>query len=231
MRWISILLSGGVAVLFAQNPLVLEHLGVKAKHIRGDGTLQEIYIERSIPASCLNVGIDAETIFSGNYAGLNVPDECQKSFVTVVGKAQPMMIAEGVRTVGEVEVLDFIRNKQGTFPNEYILVDSRKREWFEQMTIPTSVNISYDEIDYDMAFPEDFQRVMKLLNVQKKGDSFDFTHAKTALFFCNGPWCVQSRVAIQKLIKLGYPKEKLLWYRGGLQDWLLFGFTVVKNNR
>ena len=69
---------------------------------------------------------------------------------------------------------------------------------------------------------------MKLLHIQKVGDDYDFSHAKTALFFCNGAWCVQSRVAIQKLILMGYPKEKLLWYRGGLQDWLLFGFSVVK---
>jgi len=230
MRWISILLSSVVTVLFAQNPLVLEHLGVKTKHTV-DGVLKEIHIERSIPSSCINVGIDAETIFSGNYAGLNVPKECQKSFVTVVGKAQPMMIAEGVRTVGEVEVLDFIQNKQGVQPQAYILVDSRKRDWFEQMTIPSSTSLPYDEIEYDAAVPEDFERVMTLLNFKKRGDTFDFTNAKTALFFCNGPWCVQSRWAIEKLIKLGYPKEKLLWYRGGLQDWLLFGFTVVKNNR
>ena len=47
------------------------------------------------------------------------------------------------------------------------------------------------------------------------------------LLFCNGIWCVQSRLAIEKLIKMGYPREKLLWYRGGLQDWLALGFTTV----
>lgn len=73
--------------------------------------------------------------------------------------------------------------------------------------------------------------VMTLLNFKKSGDTFDFTHAKTALFFCNGPWCVQSRWAIEKIDQTGVIKRKLLWYRGGLQDWLLFGFTVVKNNR
>ena len=231
MRLLSIVLSLTCTALFAQNPLVLEHAGVKVVHSNSDGTLKEIHIEREIPRTCVNVGIDADTIFSGDFAGKNVPKECQKSVVTGGGKAQPMMIAQGVRTVGEVEVLDFIRNKQGTLPKEYILVDSRKRDWFEQMTIPTSVNIPYDEVEFDSTFPEDFTRIMRLLNFQKKGEGFDFTHAKTALFFCNGPWCAQSRYAIQKLIKLGYPKEKMLWYRGGLQDWLLFGFTVVRNNR
>lgn len=231
MRLIGLIISGLCTALLAQNPLVLEHVGVTAQHKNADGTLKEIKIERNIPKECLNVGIDTETVFGGEYAGANVPRECQKSFVTVVGKAQSMTIAEGVRTVGEVEVLDFIRNKQATLPNEYVLVDSRKKDWFEQMTIPSSVNIPYDEVEYDSAVPEDFERVMRVLSFSKKADGFDFSHAKTALFFCNGPWCVQSRIAIQKLIKLGYPTEKLLWYRGGLQDWLLFGFTVVKNNR
>jgi len=212
----------------AENPMVLQLTGVKTQHLYPSGVTKEVLIEREIPASCLNVGIEIQSIFSGDFAGRDVPKECQKSFVTVVGKAQPMIIAQGVQTVGEVEVLDFIKNKLGALPLEYILVDSRKRDWFEQMTIPSAVNIPYDEIEYDNKTPEDFERVMKLLNIQKVENGYDFSHAKTALLFCNGAWCVQSRVAIQKLILMGYPKEKLLWYRGGLQDWLLFGFSVVK---
>ena len=211
-----------------ENPMVLQLTGVKTQHQYPNGVTKEILIEREIPVSCLNVGIEIQSIFSGDFAGVNVPKECQKSFVTVVGKAQPMIIEQGVQTVGEVEVLDFIKNKLGKLPLDYILVDSRKRDWFEQMTIPSAVNIAYDEIEYDDKSPEDFTRVMKLLRIQKVGDGYDFSHVKTALFFCNGAWCVQSRIAIQKLIKMGYPKEKLLWYRGGLQDWLLFGFSVVK---
>lgn len=212
----------------AENPMVLQLTGVKTQHQYPNGEAKEVLIEREIPASCLNVGIEIQSIFGGDFAGKDVPKECQKSFVTVVGKAQPMSIAQGVQTVGEVEVLDFIKNKLGTLPQEYILVDSRKRDWFEQMSIPSAVNIPYDEIEYDDKSPEDFERVMKLLHIQKVGNSYDFSRAKTALLFCNGAWCVQSRVAIQKLIAMGYPKEKLLWYRGGLQDWLLFGFSVVK---
>lgn len=229
MRFLHLMFGVTCTALLAQNPLVLELSGVKTLH-PSSGASKEVHIERDIPSTCVNVGIDVDTVFGGGFAGKNVPKECQKSFVTVVGRAQPMMIAQGVRTFGEVEVLDFIRNKQGALPQEYILVDSRKRDWFEQMTIPSSVNIPYNEVDYDPAIPEDFNRMMTLLNFKRKAEGFDFTQAKTALFFCNGPWCAQSRYAIQKLIALGYPKEKMIWYRGGLQDWLLFGFTVVRNN-
>ena len=29
------------------------------------------------------------------------------------------------------------------------------------------------------------------------------------------------------LLTLGYPAEKLKWYRGGMQSWEQFGFTTV----
>lgn len=228
MRYIYWLLLSMTSILFAQNPMVLQLAGVKTTQEFLNGKREDVLIERNIPASCINVAIDVESVFSGNYAGKNVPLECQKSFVTVLGKAQPMVITDGVQTVGEVEVLDFIQNKQGKFPHQFVLVDSRKRDWFEQMTIPSSVNLPYDEIEYDQAFPEDFEKIQRVLGFKKVGERYDFSQAKTALFFCNGAWCVQSPLAIKKLIKMGYPKEKLLWYRGGLQDWLLFGFSVVK---
>ena len=226
MRLVIVVLSS--MVFLWANPLALESMGVKVKHPKADGTFEELMIEREIPKACLDVGIDTQSIFSGDYAGSAVPKACIKSFVTVVGKAQPMNIAPGVQTVGEVEVLDFIAHKLSSLPHEYVLVDSRKRDWFEQMTIAGSINIPYDEIDFDPEFPDDFKQVMHHLGFSKTQDGYDFSHAKKALFFCNGSWCAQSRYAIQKLIKLGYPKEKLLWYRGGLQDWLIFGFSVVK---
>ena len=185
-------------------------------------------MQRIIPQECKNVRIATEDIYSGNYAGKSVPEACQKSIVTVVGRPQPISLDPKIMTLGEVEVVDFIEHKLAKDPAHYVLVDARKRDWFEQMTIPHSVNIPYDEIAFDPAIPEDFERIQNLLGFSGKEGKFDFSHAKTALLFCNGPWCAQSHLAMQELIKLGYPKEKLLWYRGGLQDWVLFGYPTVQ---
>jgi hypothetical protein len=27
---------------------------------------------------------------------------------------------------------------------------------------------------------------------------------------------------------MGYPAHKIKWYRGGIQDWMIMGLTVVK---
>jgi rhodanese-related sulfurtransferase len=47
------------------------------------------------------------------------------------------------------------------------------------------------------------------------------------LLWCNGPWCGQSPRAIRALISLGYPAEKLYYYRGGMQMWQSLGLTTV----
>ena len=48
------------------------------------------------------------------------------------------------------------------------------------------------------------------------------------LLFCNGAWCGQSPESLKELIAIGYPEEKLKWYRGGMQSWLSLGLTTVK---
>jgi rhodanese-related sulfurtransferase len=68
--------------------------------------------------------------------------------------------------------------------------------------------------------------MFKLLNIKETKKKLDFSEVKSLILFCNGSWCSQSPRAIFKLLNMGYPKEKLLWYRGGLQDWLIYDFTV-----
>ena len=45
--------------------------------------------------------------------------------------------------------------------------------------------------------------------------------------FCNGAWCGQSTESMKALTAIGYPEEKLKWYRGGMQSWLSLGLTTV----
>ena len=44
--------------------------------------------------------------------------------------------------------------------------------------------------------------------------------------YCGGPKCPQSRMAAEKLIKLGY--ENVRAYEGGLEEWKGAGFAVEK---
>jgi len=188
---------------------------------------KKIFIERLSHPKCLDVGITPEHIFGGDLAGKDVPKECQKSFVTTLGIVQPIKLGNGIQTVGELEVLKFLKLLDIN-PEEYAIVDSRKPSWYKKITIPHSINIPYTDIAFDEYFPKDFKKNLNLLNVSLDKKKLDFSNAKKIIIFCNGSWCAQSARAIEELVKLGYPKEKLFWYRGGLQDWIGLGFTTIK---
>jgi len=188
---------------------------------------KKIFIERLSHPKCLNVGITPENIFGGDLAGKDVPQECQKNFVTTLGVVQPIALGKGVQTVGELEVLKFLKLLD-IAPEKYAIIDSRKPTWYKEITIPHSINIPYTDIAYDEHFPKDFKKNLALLNVSVNNQTLDFSKAKQIILFCNGSWCAQSARAVEELLKLGYPAEKLFWYRGGLQDWIGLGFTTIK---
>lgn len=139
---------------------------------------------------------------------------------------QPGELAPGVKTIAELEVLHFLQ--QTTAGDASIIaIDSRTPDWVEKGTIPGSVNIPWNRLD-GKADPTAVQDILeKQLSVQRQRGIWNFDAAKTLVMFCNGPWCGQSPTNIKGLLKIGYPAHKLLWYRGGMQDWENLGLTTV----
>ncbi|MBF0418279.1 MAG: rhodanese-like domain-containing protein [Magnetococcales bacterium] len=140
---------------------------------------------------------------------------------------QPMEAAPGVTTIGELELIDFMMHEVNQETG--LLVDARTPDWHAQGVIPGSINIPYTDISPSMgANPMEIERVLKPLGVMTKDSgALDFSKVKKVAIWCNGPWCGQSHAAISGLIELGFPANKILYYRGGMQMWKLFGFTVV----
>lgn len=115
------------------------------------------------------------------------------------GSIQPMQVAEGVRTVGELEVMDHLER-------ELPVVDSRDPDSYGQATIPSAGNLPFGEATERMN---------------------ELDQQQPTVFFCNGPQCGQSPTAIGNLLEAGYPAEKILYYRGGLHDWITLGLSVA----
>ncbi|RXJ67687.1 sulfurtransferase [Halarcobacter ebronensis] len=216
--------------LFAMDSIMLPLKGIEVTHTFRNGLTKNYTIQREVSKECMNIAVSVENFQSENLASNKISNSCKKSFVTTKGVIQPLVLIEGVTTVAELEVLDFIENKVKKEPLKYILVDSRKRDWFDKGTIPSSTNIPYDELTFDEDFLEEFHRAFKLLGVEiiDKG-KYDFSKAKTALLFCNGSWCAQSPRAIKELVKIGYPKDKILWYRGGIAAWAGVSLTLTED--
>jgi rhodanese-related sulfurtransferase len=140
--------------------------------------------------------------------------------------AQPMEVAEGVKTIGEVELIAFMQKRLSR--GDGLLIDARTPDWHERGTIPGSINIPYTQLNQEQGADDiTLEEVLSRLGGVVLEESWDFSLAKTLVLWCNGPWCGQSPTAIRGLIGLGYPVDKLLYYRGGMQLWQLFGLPVV----
>ena len=145
---------------------------------------------------------------------------------------QPIVAAEGVDTIAELELIDYL----GKGDESILVVDSRTPDWVMRGTIPGSVNIPWNTVSQDSMsgmFGDSGQSpldgiLQEQFGATKTDAGWDFSGAKTLVLFCNGIWCPQSSTNIETLIKLGYPAEKLKWYRGGMQDWVSVGLTTVK---
>jgi rhodanese-related sulfurtransferase len=136
----------------------------------------------------------------------------------------PMKAAVGVETVSELELLDFMVTKVRS--GKGILVDARVPEWYQKGTIPGAVNIPWMILTAGPDNPYT-AKILRALDVVDDTGQWDFRGALEILLFCNGPWCDQSPRAIKNLIALGYPPEKLYYYRGGMQVWQLLGLTTI----
>ena len=141
---------------------------------------------------------------------------------------QPMQLAPGVETIGELELLDYLK-RVGSGDAGILVVDSRDGTWPARSgVIPGAIPIPWQELFLEKG---DHEHIATLLEdrfgARRDGPLWSFAQAKTLVFYCNGPWCGQSPTNIRSLLALGYPAHKLKWYRGGMQAWKALGLTTI----
>ncbi len=210
--------------LFSNN---LNNQTLKVKYIDDDDIKQTVTITRVHNKICKEVdGTNPDVIWGEDYASSSVDDSCKKTFVTTVGKKiTPVSLDKDIKTYGELETIQFIKEAQTN--KNFLLVDSRLSDWYFKSTIPSAINIPFTHFNPAQQ-PDEFEDILYLTGVVVKNGKYDFKNAKSLLLFCNGIWCPQSTWAINNLIKIGYPKDKLFWYRGGMYSWKSVNFTTVK---
>ena len=114
------------------------------------------------------------------------------------GVVQPIQLAPGVRTIGEVELVEHLGRGLPA-------VDTRQPDFAREPTIPGARRIPHREI------------------LDHLGELDPGTET---VFFCNGPQCTATTDAIRRLLDAGYPAAAILYYRGGIHDWVTLGYPT-----
>ena len=141
---------------------------------------------------------------------------------------QPMQLAPGVETIGELELLAYLR-RMSTGDETLIVIDSREPSWLTGGMIPGAINIPWKMLHFGHADVKELAETLELqFGAVHQDGLWNFENAKTLVLYCNGPWCGQSPTNIKSLLAMGYPPHKLKWYRGGMQSWKALGLTTVK---
>ena len=140
---------------------------------------------------------------------------------------QPISI-DGVETIGEIELMERLKRRmQGE--NFFLIVDTRPEKFVAKGTIPGSINVNGDLLIKERgANMFTIEEAYLQFGMNSEGDDWDYSNAKELVLFCFGIWCGQAPKTINALVKLGYPKEKLKWYRGGVQAWESLGLTTIR---
>jgi rhodanese-related sulfurtransferase len=107
-----------------------------------------------------------------------------------------------VKTISTHEIHRLLDSKR-SFEFWNVLTD----EWFKGENISGSRRVPLDKVGNEV----------RSTNLPKNA---------AIVVYCGGPKCPQSRMAAEKLIKLGY--EGVRAYEGGLEEWKGAGFAVEK---
>jgi rhodanese-related sulfurtransferase len=133
----------------------------------------------------------------------------------------PMQIAQGVETLGEAEVLEFLVTQVAA--GRGLMVDARAPEERAKGFIPGTVSLPHKTLLAQNAYRKD---ILLALGARSYEDVFNFSDARSLLIYDNGPSSDDAGQLVANLLEAGYPPEMIHYYRGGMQVWSVLGFSI-----
>ncbi len=198
-------------------------IGVLAAISAAPTNAQGVRITSDVDQVAFSVGEQNFTITRGQDAGATLQGEFAKTSRPCPEFCiQPMIAAAGVAPLGELEVLGFLENDVSA--GTALLLDARLPDWFAKAAIPAAVNVPFAALAAENPYQAD---ILRALGAVETADGLDFSSARSLVIYDNGAWDEQATRAITALIAAGYPPAMIKNYRGGLEDWLHLGLSVV----
>ena len=211
-----LLISTALAGLFASSSLAAE------------ATLKFVPVSKGVKSIDMDLNGEKFTIMRNQTAGNKISALYE---TTNRGVSQPISLAKGLETLGELEFIDYMKKAQSD--ENIAIIDSRKPGWYDRLRIPGAINVPFTNFDEKETAIEMMEDEMGV--VEKEDGTLDFSNAKTLALYCNGYWCGQTPGMVKNakfaLLNMGYPVEKIKYYRGGMQAWTSLGFTVVGSGK
>ena len=193
-----------------------------------DDSSKFVPITKGVKSIDIELNDEKFTLMRNQSAGNTISELYNTTFR---GTPQPMILAKGIETVGELEFIDYMKKAQND--ESIAIIDSRKPGWYAKLRIPGAINVpftNFEEKDTAIEMMEDEMGV-----VENDDGTLDFSEAKTIVLYCNGYWCEQTPGMIKNakysLLSMGFPVEKIKYYRGGMQAWTSLGLTVVGSGK
>ena len=133
----------------------------------------------------------------------------------------PLSAGDGIATVDELTVLGFLRGAVAR--GDGLLIDARSPDRRSQGAIPASVNVPVTLLGTDNPYRVE---ILLALGAREMEGAFNFADALPLTIYDDGPATFDAPRMIATLADLGYPVDRLSYYRGGLRDWAALGLTI-----
>ena len=148
---------------------------------------------------------------AGDDPAIQCPPDC----------VQPMQAAPGGQTLGALEVIGFLRAKVATEHGR--VLDVRLPAEFAATHLPGAINVPFATLAAENPYRDD---ILQALGASKTAAGLNFGAAPLLVVYATGPGNDLAARAVRALVEGGYPIDKILYFRGGLQEWQQFGLTV-----
>jgi hypothetical protein len=133
----------------------------------------------------------------------------------------PLMADADVQTVGEREVISFVADQVAN--GSGLLIDSRNAADRTSGFITDSVNVPGKLLLPQNPFLND---IMQAMGARSFEGSLNFADTLPLMIFDDGPSTTDAPNLINSLLALGYPAEKISYYRGGMLVWTALGLNT-----
>lgn len=186
--------------------------------------------------SCLGTGAIAQDLVEANFVfqgrTLNItqaPRADMERLASVSSQSSdcdgiciaPLSAVEGVATVAEFEVISFLAENVAS--GDGLLIDTRPIDARDAGAIAASISVPAELLDPNNPFRKD---ILVAMGAREFDGALNFADAMPLTIYDNGPLENDAARSVSLLVEAGYPKDKIKYYRGGIQVWTALGLSI-----